>query len=213
MFSYNNVTSSVAEADIGTFLPMYSIKGVSIMVQTTKSLSIIKIAKDIKLSPAEPIYAQEIFTIIQENKEYFSQFMAWPKFVNTVADSLNFLNSAKISHQQGNSKTYIILYKEVVAGVISFNSIDVQNKTAYIGYWLDKKSQGNGIVTKSIAGLIKQYSATGEIKRFVIKCTTENVRSNAVAKLCGFQHEGVLKKAEIINDVSYDQNSYAYVTD
>ncbi|WP_416380619.1 GNAT family N-acetyltransferase [Gilliamella sp. B2772] len=36
--------------------------------------------------------------------------------------------------------------------------IDKSNKTAYIGYWLDSKAQGKGIITQAIQALTHYYA-------------------------------------------------------
>lgn len=59
--------------------------------------------------------------------------------------------------------------------------------------------------------LVQEYSKDNRIQRFVIKCITNNKKSNLVAKRCGFELEGVLKKAEIIGGTAYDQNIYARI--
>ncbi|GAA4660797.1 hypothetical protein GCM10023262_05730 [Bartonella pachyuromydis] len=80
-----------------------------------------------------------------------------------------------------------------------------------IGYWLDLKIQGKGIITKSVKALIQPYLKSGEIKRFGITCSVDNPKSNAVAQRCGFELEGRLRKAELLNGVFHDQNIYSFI--
>ena len=42
----------------------------------------------------------------------------------------------------------VILFKGEIVGVAGYNQTNWSNKTAYIGYWLGKEFQGNGIMTK-----------------------------------------------------------------
>ncbi|MBO1552099.1 GNAT family N-acetyltransferase [Yersinia pseudotuberculosis] len=156
-------------------------------------------------------FATALFEIINHNRDDFSKYMAWPRYVNKVSDTQSFLDVSYLAHQKDESKTYVILYKNAPVGLLSFNSIDKPNKTAYIGYWLDMRVQGNGIITRSIKKLVEQYYYQNTIKRFVIKCSTANKKSNDVARRCGFQIEGVFKEAEFLNGVFYDQNIYAWI--
>ncbi|MCX8660413.1 hypothetical protein J3T98_05565 [Gilliamella sp. B2772] len=50
------------------------------------------------------------------------------------------------------------------------------------------------------------------MKRFVIKCSVTNLKSNQVAKRCGFDYEGTLKQAEYLNGTYYDQNIYSLIS-
>lgn len=165
------------------------------------------------LVPANNQYASDIYEVIVANRENFSQFMAWPKFVKNQADTALFLDSCWSKHQQNESKTYIILLKGHAIGLLSFNQIDKNNKTAYIGYWLDGSMQGNGVMTEALNALVKHYAMQKIIRRFVIKCTVYNEKSNALAKRCGFSYEGTLKQAEYINETFHDQNIYGLIVD
>ncbi|WP_336288278.1 GNAT family N-acetyltransferase [Bartonella sp. CB60] len=108
--------------------------------------------------------------------------------------------------------TYVILFNNNPVGLLSFNSIDKGNKTAYIGYWLDIRAQGKGIIRRAIKTLIDYYASHCIIKRFVIKCFTVNQKSNKVAQHCGFIYEGTLRKAEYLNGIFHDQNIYSWIS-
>lgn len=171
----------------------------------------ISVDKNIQLAPASSRYASELFNIIDRNRKEFSQYMAWPRYVMNEHDEAIFLDVCFLQHQKNDGKTYAILFDEAPVGLLSFNRIDSGNKTAYIGYWLDLKLQGKGIITKSVRALIQFYLKSGEIKRFVITCSVDNQKSNAVAQRCGFELEGRLRKAELLNGVFHDQNIYSFI--
>ena len=180
---------------------------------TNNQKDIIDVNKHLCLVLANNQYASDVYNIIAGNREHFSQFMAWPKFVKNQADTAQFLDSCWLKHQQNESKTYVILLKGQAIGLLSFNQIDKNNKTAYIGYWLDGSMQGNGVMTAALNALIKHYAMQKIIRRFVIKCTVYNEKSNALAKRCGFSYEGTLKQAEYINETFHDQNIYGLIVD
>ena len=181
------------------------------LIMTNNQKDMIDVDKHLYLAPANNQYTSDIYNIITSNREYFSQFMAWPKFVKNQADTAQFLDSCWLKHQLNESKTYVILLKGQAIGLLSFNQIDKNNKTAYIGYWLDSSKQGNGIMTAAINALIKHYAMQKIIRRFVIKCAVNNEKSNAIAKRCGFSYEGTLKQAEYINGTFHDQNIYGLI--
>jgi ribosomal-protein-serine acetyltransferase len=171
----------------------------------------IVVASNIKLVTPSSVHAPELFRLVKHYLEYFSKFLAWPRFIETVHDTVAFLENSRKDHQDGLSKTFIILLDDVPCGTLSFNNIDANNKTVELGYWLSPQAQGQGILTQCIEVLIKHSSSDGAVQRFVIKCITSNKGSNGVARRCGFEHEGVLKKAEQLNGIFYDQNIYARV--
>ncbi|WP_345116792.1 50S ribosomal protein L7/L12-serine acetyltransferase [Bartonella jaculi] len=168
--------------------------------------------QNIQLKTPSKKFAPALYEAIHFNREYFSEFLAWPRFVNHENDTANTLDSCFLAYQKDEEKTYVILFNENPVGLLSFNSIDHGNKTGYIGYWLDRRAQGNGVMTRAIKALVKHYSSHHIINRFVIKCSTANPKSNAVAKRCGFVLEGTLRKAEYLNGVFHDQNIYSWIS-
>ncbi|WP_406603946.1 50S ribosomal protein L7/L12-serine acetyltransferase [Bartonella gliris] len=172
----------------------------------------ISVDDNIQLETPSRKFSSALYEIIHFNKEYFSEFLAWPRFVNHENDTANFLDSCFLAHQKDEGKTYVILFNENPVGLLSFNSIDSENKTGYIGYWLDRRAQGHGIMTRAIKALVKHYSSHRIIKRFVIKCSTANQKSNAVAKRCGFVYEGTFRQAEYLNGIFHDQNIYSWIS-
>ncbi|WP_409361437.1 50S ribosomal protein L7/L12-serine acetyltransferase [Bartonella heixiaziensis] len=172
----------------------------------------LSVDNNIRLETSSRKFAPALYEAIDFNREYFSEFMAWPRFVNHENDTANFLDSCFLAHQKDEEKNYVILFNNTPVGLLSFNSIDHGNKTGYIGYWLDKRAQGNGIITRALKTLVKHYSSHRILKRFVIKCSTANPKSNAVAKRCGFVLEGTLRQAEYLNGIFHDQNIYSWIS-
>lgn len=168
--------------------------------------------ENISLEPPFSQYACQLFEVIDFNRDYFNQFMVWPSFVNNQSNTVDFLDNCLKNHLADISKTYIISFKKNPIGILSFNHIDQTNKTVYIGYWLDSRLQDKGIVTHSINAIIKYYSLNLTIKRFVIKCSVHNIKSNNVAKRCGFFLEGTLKQAEYLNGTFHDQHIYSFIS-
>ncbi|ECQ7073342.1 GNAT family N-acetyltransferase, partial [Salmonella enterica subsp. enterica] len=114
--------------------------------------------ENIQLAPASSRFATELFSVVDRNRKEFSQYMAWPRFVKTVDDESGFLDACLAAHQKNEGKTYVILFNDAAVGLLSFNSIDSANKTAYIGYWLDMRVQGQGVITRALNALVKEYS-------------------------------------------------------
>ncbi|WP_081303056.1 GNAT family N-acetyltransferase [Gilliamella sp. App6-5] len=110
----------------------------------------IYVNKHISLQPPAKELAAELYRVIDFNRDYFSQFMEWPKFVTHPKDTADFLDSCLAKHQNNQSKNYVIMLNNHAVGMLSFNQIDQNNKTAYLGYWLDSRVQRQGIMTQAI---------------------------------------------------------------
>ncbi len=116
-------------------------------------------------------------------------------------------------HQRDYAKMFLLFLDHRLVGVLAFNQIEPQNKTAYIGYWIDEEHQGQGLLSRACRPLSTITPAAGWWRRFVIKCRVANTRSNQVALRNGFVLEGCLRQAEYLNGSYDDQNIYARIID
>ncbi|ELY6244477.1 50S ribosomal protein L7/L12-serine acetyltransferase [Cronobacter universalis] len=158
-------------------------------------------------------FAEPLFSLVQRNKDWLQKAMNWPQYVTKIEDTRQTVQSNMMLHQRGYAKMFMILLDGEMVGVLSFNQIEPTNKTAYIGYWLDERHQGQGIISGALQTMMAHYAQTGEVRRFVIKCIVTNAASNRVAQRNGFTLEGRLKEAEYLNGQFHDQHIYARIID
>ena len=178
-----------------------------------EDIETIRVSETVALYAANECFVSELYQLVLRNRDWLQQSLDWPQHVISEADTRQNMLSNVMLHQRGYAKMFLIFYKEEMAGVLSFNAIEPQNKAGYIGYWLDERLQGRGILSSSLEAFINYYADRGEVRRFVIKCRTANVASNRVAQRCGFALEGCLREAEFLNGAFYDQNIYARIVD
>ncbi len=167
----------------------------------------------ITLHAADERFIHELHQLVVKNRDALQQFLDWPQYVRSVDDTRKTLQGNMLLHQRGYAKMFMIVVDDVLAGVLSFNAIEPLNKTAYIGYWLDKDVQGQGMLSQALQAMIDFYSRRGDVRRFVIKCRVENHASNQVAQRNGFTLEGCLRQAEFLNGNYDDQNIWAKIVD
>lgn len=144
------------------------------------------------------------------NRERLSRTLHWPRYIEALDDTLRFCESSERNFGKIEA-SYKIMKDGVVAGVVSFNAIDHANKIAEIGYWIDRCHEGSGIVSMSVRAMIEAYARAGRLRRFVIKCSTRNAASRAVAERLGFDCEGMIAAAEKIGEEYHDQYLYSRI--
>ncbi|MFS0826784.1 GNAT family N-acetyltransferase [Pseudomonas phoenicis] len=171
----------------------------------------ITVTPELSLVKATPAHASALYRLILRNKTSFAEHLHWPRYIHAQADVERFLAGCAADHQQDLSKTYVLQRQGEPCGVLSFNTIDKANETAYLGYWLDVDAQGSGLLSQAVNALVATYAERAILRRFVIKAAVRNERSNRLALRCGFQHEGVLRQAERIGDEYLDQNIYGLI--
>ncbi|QML56276.1 50S ribosomal protein L7/L12-serine acetyltransferase [Escherichia coli] len=173
----------------------------------------IKVSDSIELRSVAENHITPLHHLICKNKSWLQNSLNWPQSVNTEDDTRKTVQGNMMLHQRGYAKMFMIFSEDELVGVLSFNRIEPQNKSAEIGYWLDESHQGQGIISQALQAFIHHYAKRGEIRRFVIKCRVANLQSNQVALRNGFTLEGCLKQAEFLNDTYDDVNIYARIID
>ena len=174
---------------------------------------VITINDSLELRAVEEQHVTPLHQLVLKNKVWLQQSLNWPQFVESEDDTRKNVQGNMMLHQRGYAKMFLIFAQQNVVGVIAFNQIEPLNKAAYIGYWLDEAHQGKGIMSLALQALIQHYAQRQKIRRFVIKCRVDNVKSNQVALRNGFQLEGCLRQAEFLNGDYYDVNLYARIID
>lgn len=84
-----------------------------------------------------------------------------------------------------------IVYRGETVGGTGLSNFNWEYKTTEIGYWLAKKHNGKGFVTKSCRKLLEYAFGELELNRAVIRCVPENTKSRAIPKKLGFFEEGI----------------------
>lgn len=79
-----------------------------------------------------------------------------------------------------------------------------------IGYWLDTKFEGRGLMTEAVKRLTRFAFEDLHARRVEIRCDEENVKSRSVAERVGFEFEGTLKCDSLSADGKQLRNTCIY---
>jgi ribosomal-protein-serine acetyltransferase len=172
-----------------------------------------KIDNKVALRLVEVRDAEEIFALTDVSREYLRQWLPWVDSTKEVNDTKSWIKAARKSYAENEGMTTVILYKEKIAGVAGFNSIDWTNKIAYIGYWLAENNQGNGIMTKVSKSLTDYAINELKLNRVDIRAAAENKKSRAIPERIGFVKEGRIRQAEMLNDHYVDHIVYGMLAE
>lgn len=166
------------------------------------------IEKDLELRELEENDGDDLFALVDRNRDYLRQWLPWLDKEKTRMDSLNFIRSAREQSAANMGLVAGIWYRQHLAGIISYNSIDWTNRVTHIGYWVGAGYQGNGIVTRACSAMIDYAFFDLQLNRIEIRCATGNLRSCAIPARLGFKREGVVRQAEWLYDHFVDHNIF-----
>ena len=105
---------------------------------------------------------------------------------------------------------FMITYDDVLVGQLTVNNI-VRGalRSAQIGYWIDERHSGRGIVTTAVALTVDHCFGPVGLHRVEVDIRPENARSRRVAEKLGFREEGLLVRYLDIDGAWRDHVTYA----
>jgi len=143
----------------------------------------IKVDDNIQLRQMNTSEAEDIFYLIDNDREYLDKWLPWVKETKSVNDSLEHINNTINERIYGIEYGYGIYYDNKIVGRISL--MDIKNKPE-IGYWVTSSMAGKGITTKAVEALSDFCFNTLGIDTLTLKADPENIGSNKVAEKSGF---------------------------
>ena len=154
--------------------------------------------------------ADEVFALIDANREHLGRWMPWVEHEHEPADVLPFIRATRkqIADNDG-LQTAIVDPGGRIVGVIGFHNVDWLNRKTSIGYWLAAGAQGHGTMTEAVRALVDHAFDTWKLNRVTIQAAVENARSRAIPERLGFREEGVMREVERIGDRMLDDVVYA----
>ena len=153
--------------------------------------------------------AEPLFALVDENRSYLREWLPWLDQNTRVEDTMHFLHTCQIQYENQVCFNTSVRMGESIVGIIGFHPIDWQNRSALIGYWIAKKYQGKGIMTRSCRALTGFAFKSLHLNRIDIRCATGNVKSCAIPKRLGFTFEGTLRQAEWLYNHYVDLHVYS----
>ncbi len=167
------------------------------------------IDKDLQLLAIEPGHAPALFDLVDNNREYLARWLPFPPLIKSVDDIAIFIEKSVESWRHGKALVCLIQYRGAAAGIISFNKILENLSKAEIGYWLDQSLQGQGIMTRACAAMLRYAFDELALSKVEIRAAANNLASRAVCERLGCQLEGIITQSENLHGQILDHAVYA----
>ena len=171
--------------------------------------SALLIEKGLELRQIMPDEAEELFSVVDANRNYLREWLPWLDDTNSVEDEISFIGGALEEYHRGDGVLYSIRMNGELVGSMSLNWIDRGNRGCGVGYWLSEEHIGQGIVTRSCVRLMEHCFDDLVLHRFVLEAATDNSASRAIAERLGMRLEGITKDREWLYDCYVDSALYA----
>ncbi len=163
--------------------------------------------RSIQLRLLEERHAEVLYLLTDRNREHLRKWLPWVDRVVSVQDTRSFIRLSLKQFEASKGIQTGIWYNGELVGVIGCE-IDLENRTATIGYWLAAPFQGRGIMTRACRALVQYLFGEKDVNRIEIRCAVENKRSRAIPERLGFVREGLIRNAELLNGRYVDHVVY-----
>ena len=164
---------------------------------------------NVKIRPIQGKDGAVLFAAIEENRSHLREWLPWLDSIQTIEDVENVcetmaVNSELVDPSTTNNTTLLeseapregdvkrakrkpqtslecmILVNNWVEGTIGFNYLDYENRFGYIGYWLSKRLEGNGIMTLCTEKLLEYGFSELELDHVLIAVAKNNFKSRRI---------------------------------
>lgn len=138
--------------------------------------------------------ARIMFKVIDENRKHLRPWFPWEKLTLKVEDTMKYLFDKEEQTKLGNKIEYGLYLGVKYVGNIGIFDINLEKKSAEIGYWISKSFTGKGYVTEAVSILEREAFNAWKLNRIQIKCDETNIGSARVAQKSGYSLEGKLRE-------------------
>lgn len=146
-----------------------------------------------RLAPLASSHVASLTRAVRELAAHPSgQRFWWAKEDYAVCDAMRFVSGALRDRQACLREVWAVEEAGEVLGLVHLKQLDWVHGCAQAGYWLRPSAQGRGLGSASLRALGALARQRG-LARLEFLIAPDNEASQAVARRCGAQEEGILR--------------------
>jgi ribosomal-protein-serine acetyltransferase len=157
------------------------------------------VSDDCHLRLLEEADAEELYRLIEANRAYLARWMPWAAG-QTPETTLEFIRLTLRQAAANDGFQAALVCDGAIIGMVGFHGVNWPHGSTTVGYWLDERHQGRGLMTRAVRALVDHAFGEWDLHRVEIRAATDNHRSRAIPERLGFREEGVQREAERIGE-------------
>lgn len=135
-----------------------------------------------------------LFEITIRNRDRLRRWMSWVDFVHSEDDTRGFVRESLRRFRSGRSLQMGIWLNGSLVGTIGLFRTASAEPEAEIGYWIDQKAEGQGLVTRATRVMTGYAFQRWQVQTVRIRVEPDNVRSRAIPERLGFRLRGEVEE-------------------
>ena len=153
--------------------------------------------------------ADELFAVVDANREHLAEWMPWVGNEQKPEDVLPFIRATRRQLADNNGlQTTIVDPDGRIIGMVGVHAIDWANRKTSIGYWLARDHQGRGVMTAAVRAYVDHAFGTLKLNGVTTRAAFANARSRGIAERLGFRAVGTLRETERVGERMLDHVVY-----
>jgi [ribosomal protein S5]-alanine N-acetyltransferase len=166
----------------------------------------------LRLRPLGPGDAADVFEWASDDT--VTQFLSWPTH-RSLDDTRRYLQSVLDGYARHEFAGWGIELKaeRKLVGGLALRHWDRGHRRTEIGYVMNPRYQGRGIMTEAVRLVIVCGFEQLQLNRIEAHCFVENVASEQVMRKAGMTLDGTLRQYEFIKGRFWDTRIYALLRD
>ena len=173
----------------------------------------LRVVRGLELRPLKLADAAALFALVDSNRTHLRRWLPWVDLNTDIAHTRAFIRLHQTLAQRGEVRTFGLWWRKRLVGVAGLHSLDAENASAAVGYWLAAEAEGNGLMTRAVARLLDHAFDRMGLHRIELRAGVRNRRSRALAERLGFRHEGTARGAQALHGRFIDLAIYALQSD
>jgi ribosomal-protein-serine acetyltransferase len=169
----------------------------------------IALAPDLELHLLTEAHCTPLFHLIQINREYLRRWLPWVDGTRTMDDTRRYVRFGLRQHAKHNGMHAGIWYQRRLAGIVSYNYVDLGKRQTELGYWLGQAYQGKGLMTTACRAMTTHAFEHLKLQRVEIRCAAHNEKSRAVPERLGYETVGIAPQLDWASDRYIDTIVYS----
>jgi ribosomal-protein-serine acetyltransferase len=150
--------------------------------------------------PASRNDAEALVDLVCRNIEHLGRYL--PPVAETVSleKAARYFDLVDQQIAEGCLMDWHLFQENVLCGEIRLNHIETEFRKAAVGYFLDARCCGQGIISRALARIIAYAFDELNFNRIELRCTTGNAPSRRIAERAGFLLEGRLRQSSRLGE-------------